>query len=214
MQPGVIKSAASERNPSRRPHDRRGPAGLRTRLWGRHRHDANWICGASASRSISLTRRAALYTSHWRVRSGGPPMSDQGSIAHGSVRARPRRFDEKGGQKSARAGRDMHQIPPNRRLMNQGNLARTLEGTWHCSRGSPNPAIIRARKWNSFIGGRFFDRSSRGRRARWVAMMKVLRSSSVPLWFPDTLYILEGSRLQVPYLPEVPGRARLGANNR
>ena len=42
------------------------------------------------------------------------------------------------------------------------------------------------------------------RRDRWGAMMKVLRASSVQLWFADFIRVLEGSRSLVPLVPELP----------
>ncbi len=42
------------------------------------------------------------------------------------------------------------------------------------------------------------------RRDRWGAMMKVLRASSVQLWFADFVRVLEGARSLVPLVPELP----------
>jgi len=57
-------------------------------------------------------------------------------------------------------------------------------------------------------------KSERGAAGTPGAVMKVLHHSSVPLCFAGLMYVLEGLRLVVPFLPEVPGRARLGANSR
>ncbi len=50
------------------------------------------------------------------------------------------------------------------------------------------------------------------RRDRWGAMMKVLRASSVQLWFADFVRILEGSRSLVPLVPELPAASAGGGS--
>jgi trehalose 6-phosphate synthase len=49
------------------------------------------------------------------------------------------------------------------------------------------------------------------RRERWAAMMKVLRASSVQLWFADFIRVL-GSRPLVPLVPELPATAAGGGS--